>query len=154
MKNILLYLSLSFLVFFGCNQSNTQGQSNTNEPKKSEEKHQIEKIVPKWGKHFYKAHDGKTEAIEHIWLRHNYNSTYNNVSRFGKNYSSRQAIKQLITQALEKATDSDIQEEAGGQKTVTVTMDKPTGLSQKGSPTNKIRIHLDKKDFVKTAYPY
>ncbi len=157
MKNILLYFSLSFLLIFGCKQSKSNAQEPSNDSKKKQDRNEQTAqslIEPKWGAHFYKAHNGKTEAIEHIWLRHNFNSTYDNVSRFAKSYSTQQSIKNLIIEACEKATENDIQDEAGGQKTVTVTMKKPTGLSQKGKPTNKIRIHLDKKDFVKTAYPY
>lgn len=110
-------------------------------------------IVPQWGSRFYRVHNGKIEAIEHIWLRHNYNSTYDNVSRFAKTYSTRQDIKQLITEALKQAKKNEIQKEPAGDKSVTTTMDKPTGLNLKGKPTRQIRIFLDKKNFVKTAYP-
>lgn len=158
MKNLLLYFSLSFLLLFGCKQTDSNAQTqdksrqdrterNDNAPSQDENG-----ITPKWGSRFYKAHNGKIEALEHIWLRHNYNSTYNNVSRFAKEYSTRQDIKKLVTDALKKASKSDIQQDATG-KTVTVTMDKLTGLSQKNRPTYKIRIFLDDKNYVKTAYP-
>jgi hypothetical protein len=94
------------------------------------------------------------DALEHIWLRHNYNSTYDRVSKFAKAYSTRIDIKKIVVDALRKARDADIQMESDGGKTVTVTMDKLMGTSQKGRPTYKIRIHLDKNNSVETAYPY
>ncbi|TAE46237.1 MAG: hypothetical protein EAY69_09205 [Cytophagales bacterium] len=140
--------------------------NNTTNTQKKEPKQDGTYIVPQWGSRFYKAHKGKTEAIEHIWLRHNFNSTYDNVSRFGKEYKSRDEIKKVITEALKNASKEEVNIEGGGHKTVTtdieggghktVTTDmkKIVGLSQKGKPTSKIRIHLDNKDFVKSAYPY
>lgn len=144
-NNILFFLLL--ITSMACVNNNTNTQ-------KEEPKQDGTYIVPQWGSRFYKAHKGKTEAIEHIWLRHNFNSTHDNVSRFGKEYKSRDEIKKVITEALKNASKEEVNIEGGGHKTVTTDMKKIVGLSQKGKPTSKIRIHLDNKDFVKSAYPY
>ena len=157
MKKLLILCSLSILALLGCGQVDTNRSNAPTDNQKTAQQAptvQDDYIVPQWGSRFYKAHNGKIEAIEHIWLRHNYNSTYDNVSRFAKSYSTRQGIKNLVADALKKASNNEIERESGGHKTVTTTMDKQTGFSQKGKPTYKIRIHLDNKNFVKSAYPY
>jgi asparagine N-glycosylation enzyme membrane subunit Stt3 len=151
MKNFILYFSFFLFFLVGCKQTDSNAQNRTDN---QQEKRTNKGITPNWGSRYYKVHNGKMEALEHIWLRHNYNSTYDRVSKFSKTYGTRIAIKALITEALQKASGNDIRMEANGQKTVTVTMDKLTGTSLKGKLTYKIRIHLDEKDFVETAYPY
>ncbi len=151
-KKIFIFAFFSlFIGLMACVNNTHSKQENL---KQNEPKQDGTYIVPQWGSRFYKAHKGKIEAIEHIWLRHNFNSTYDNVSRFGKEYNSKDAIKKVITEALKNAEKEDISPENGGHKTVTTDLKKTVGLSQRGKPTTKIRIHLDNKDFVKSAYPY
>lgn len=166
MKNFIFIALLTFILGISTSCFNKKEETQTThtqkvekkENKPSQEQQDDDKdnglIKTKWGSRFYKAHKGKIEAIEHIWLRHNYNSTYSNVSRFGKEYKDKEAIKKLVEKALKRCTKDDISMEAGGHKTVTTDMKKEIGLSQKGKPTTLIRIHLDNKDYVKTAYPY
>ncbi len=110
-------------------------------------------ISPKWGKRFYKAHNGKIEALEHIWLRHNFESKYDFVSRFAKKYNDQKSIQKLVEYACDIATKNDISQEANGHRSAVVEMSEDIGLSQRGKNTSKIQIFLDNNDFIKTAYP-
>ncbi len=134
------------------NDKNTKKDNEENNSKQNKRK-KTGLISPKWGTRFYKAHNGKIEAIEHIWLRHNFESKYDYVSRFAKKYKTRQEIQKLVEYACETATKDDINTEAGGHRSAVVDMGEDIGLSQKGKSTTKIQIFLDNKDFIKTAYP-
>lgn len=135
-------------------ENNRKNLQKENEERPSQQKRKKNALIsPKWGKRFYKAHNGKIEALEHIWLRHNFESKYDYVSRFAKKYNTRESIQKLVENACETATKEEISTEAGGHRSAVVEMNENIGLSQKGKSTTKIQIFLDNNDFVKTAYP-
>jgi len=109
----------------------------------------------RWVSFIYDGNGGVLEkAIDHIFNRHNINSTYTNVSKFYASYSNKSRLKALISDAVWKATPNDIiSTTRTGDIRLVYDFGYNIGTTPEGLAASKIEIYMTAFGEVRTAYP-
>ncbi len=119
----------------------------------------------KWVSFQYRGNGGIFEkAIDHIFDRHNIQSTATDASKFFSSYSNKGSLKTLISDGAWKATPSDIVQtfQNGDIRVVYdfgydigTSLPKPNGSGGfvTGSTTSKIEMYITAAGEIRTAYP-
>lgn len=91
--------------------------------------------------------------MNHIWLRHGFNTAYSGVSKFSSKFSKLE-IKELILNSIKNANSrTDLTIFNNGKMDILYDTGKAIGTDMHGNATSKIIIHLDASFNVKSAYP-
>lgn len=86
----------------------------------------------------------------HIIDRHGSSSTYKNKSRFNKNFDIKSGINSTL-----KGNSSIVKPNTGGRNGYIFekTFKNPIGTNSKGKPVNTLKVVIDSKGNVITAFP-
>ena len=94
------------------------------------------------------------DALDHIWARHSYVTTFDDVSRFSSMFQTKSQLKGFITQTIKTVDPVNVVPKLRVGLSVTIDTGRIIGVGQSGAQTSVLHVILDEAGYIRTAFPY